>query len=127
MAAKKASKKKATKKKATKKAAAKKKAVAKPAGSEAKEVPPQVVKINGAEYPYEKGQTVIQVAHENGIDVPHYCYHPRPLDRRQLPHLHGRGRGQPQAAGLLQDGVLADGLVGAHRERARAGRPGPRA
>ncbi len=32
--------------------------------------------INGTEYPFKEGQTVIQVCHENGIDVPHYCYHP---------------------------------------------------
>lgn len=32
--------------------------------------------IDGRELPFEPGQTVIQVAHAHGIDVPHYCYHP---------------------------------------------------
>ncbi len=32
--------------------------------------------INGTEYPFKPGQTVIQVAQENGIDIQHYCYHP---------------------------------------------------
>ena len=36
----------------------------------------KTVFINGEEYPFKPGQTVIQVAHENGIEVPHYCYHP---------------------------------------------------
>ncbi len=36
----------------------------------------KTVFINGVEYPFDAGQTVIQVAHENGLDVPHYCYHP---------------------------------------------------
>jgi NADH-quinone oxidoreductase subunit G len=37
---------------------------------------PTTIFINGTEYPFKPGQTVIQVAQENGIDVPHYCYHP---------------------------------------------------
>ena len=32
--------------------------------------------INGVEYPFDAGQTVIQLAHDKGYDVPHYCYHP---------------------------------------------------
>ncbi|MDJ0973899.1 MAG: 2Fe-2S iron-sulfur cluster-binding protein [Planctomycetota bacterium] len=34
------------------------------------------IKINGRDLEYEPGETVIQVAHRNGIDVAHYCYHP---------------------------------------------------
>jgi len=37
---------------------------------------PTTIFINGTEYPFEPGQTVIQVAQANGIHVPHYCYHP---------------------------------------------------
>jgi NADH-quinone oxidoreductase subunit G len=32
--------------------------------------------IDGRALPFRPGQTVIQVAHEAGIEVPHYCYHP---------------------------------------------------
>src|SRR5688572_2042572 len=34
------------------------------------------VTIDGRALPFRPGQTVIQVAHEHGIEVPHYCYHP---------------------------------------------------
>ncbi len=36
---------------------------------------PTTIFINGTEYPFEPGQTVIQVARANGIDIQHYCYH----------------------------------------------------
>src|SRR5262245_4357005 len=36
------------------------------------------VTIDGRALPFRPGQTVIQVAHENGIEVPHYCYHAGP-------------------------------------------------
>ena len=55
-----------------------KKAAAKPAAG-ANGTPaarPTTIFIDGTEYPFRPGQTVIQVAHENGIEVPHYCYHP---------------------------------------------------
>lgn len=34
------------------------------------------IRIDGQDLDYEPGETVIQVAHRNGIEVPHYCYHP---------------------------------------------------
>ncbi len=34
------------------------------------------ITINGRELEFTKGQTILQVALENGIDIPHYCYHP---------------------------------------------------
>ncbi|MFI5264828.1 MAG: 2Fe-2S iron-sulfur cluster-binding protein [Candidatus Kapaibacterium sp.] len=34
------------------------------------------VTIDGKEYEAKQGQTVIQVALENGIDIPHFCWHP---------------------------------------------------
>lgn len=34
------------------------------------------IRINGRDLEYEPGETVIQVAHRNGIDIAHYCYHP---------------------------------------------------
>ncbi len=32
--------------------------------------------IDGKEYEGQQGQTIIQVALENGIDIPHFCWHP---------------------------------------------------
>ena len=32
--------------------------------------------IDGRELEFQPGQTVLQVAHENDIDVPYFCYHP---------------------------------------------------
>ncbi|MGI9013970.1 MAG: molybdopterin-dependent oxidoreductase [Phycisphaerales bacterium] len=34
------------------------------------------ITINGQPFPFEKGQTILQVALANGIEIPHYCYHP---------------------------------------------------
>lgn len=34
------------------------------------------IKINGKEFEAKPGQKVIEVAEENGIHIPHYCYHP---------------------------------------------------
>ncbi len=37
---------------------------------------PCKVNFNGKELPAYEGQLAIEVARDNGIDVPHYCYHP---------------------------------------------------
>ena len=34
------------------------------------------ITINGRVCEFEKGQMVLQFALENGIEIPHYCYHP---------------------------------------------------
>ena len=34
------------------------------------------ITIDGRKLEFTPGQTIIQVAHAAGIDVPHYCYHP---------------------------------------------------
>ncbi len=34
------------------------------------------ITINGKECEFDKGQMVLQVALANGIEIPHYCYHP---------------------------------------------------
>src|SRR5690606_10487222 len=34
------------------------------------------IKIDDKEYTVPSNWTVIKACHENGIDVPHYCYHP---------------------------------------------------
>jgi NADH-quinone oxidoreductase subunit G len=38
--------------------------------------PPNTIKIDGREIPFETGDTVIRAAHRAGIDIPHYCWHP---------------------------------------------------
>src|SRR5438045_5971298 len=38
--------------------------------------PPNTIKIDGREIPFEKGDTIIKAAHKAGIDIPHYCWHP---------------------------------------------------
>ena len=32
--------------------------------------------INGKTYDFEKGETILQVALRNEVEIPHYCYHP---------------------------------------------------
>ena len=32
--------------------------------------------INGNDYEFKPGQTIIEVATENGLDIPHFCWHP---------------------------------------------------
>jgi NADH-quinone oxidoreductase subunit G len=38
--------------------------------------PPNTIKIDGREIPFEAGDTIIRAAHRHGIDIPHYCWHP---------------------------------------------------
>src|SRR5262245_61384855 len=38
--------------------------------------PPNTIKIDGREIPFEPGDTIIRAAHRHGIDIPHYCWHP---------------------------------------------------
>ena len=35
------------------------------------------ITIDGREFEAQQGQTVLQVALQHGIDIPHFCYHPR--------------------------------------------------
>ena len=34
------------------------------------------ITIDGKPFEFEQGQTILDVAHGNGIKIPHYCYHP---------------------------------------------------
>jgi NADH-quinone oxidoreductase subunit G len=34
------------------------------------------ITINGRDLEFQKGQTILQVALDNEIEIPHYCYHP---------------------------------------------------
>src|SRR5512140_2653159 len=38
--------------------------------------PPNTIKIDGREIPFEPGDTIIRAAWRQGIDIPHYCWHP---------------------------------------------------
>jgi NADH-quinone oxidoreductase subunit G len=38
--------------------------------------PPNVIKLDGREIPFEPGDTIIRAAHRAGVDIPHYCWHP---------------------------------------------------
>ena len=33
-------------------------------------------KLDNREIPFEPGDTIIRAAHRQGIDIPHYCWHP---------------------------------------------------
>jgi NADH-quinone oxidoreductase subunit G len=33
-------------------------------------------KLDGKEIPFEKGETIIKAAYKQGIEIPHYCWHP---------------------------------------------------
>ena len=33
-------------------------------------------KLNGQEIPFEPGDTIIRAAWRQGIEIPHYCWHP---------------------------------------------------
>ena len=34
------------------------------------------ITIDGKKLDFEPGQLILDVAHDNGIKIPHYCYHP---------------------------------------------------
>ena len=34
------------------------------------------ITIDGNQFEFEQGQSILDVAHQNGIEIPHYCYHP---------------------------------------------------
>src|SRR3954467_2444852 len=38
--------------------------------------PPNTIKLDGREIPFEPGDTIIRAAHRHGIEIPHYCWHP---------------------------------------------------
>ena len=33
-------------------------------------------KLDGREIPFEPGDTIIRAAYRQGIEIPHYCWHP---------------------------------------------------
>ena len=59
------------------------------------------VTIDGRTIEVERGTTLIEAALKVGVQIPHYCYHPRLSIVGQLPHVPGRGRGHAQAADRL--------------------------
>jgi NADH-quinone oxidoreductase subunit G len=82
------------------------------------------INIDGRDLPYEPGQTVIQIAHENGIDVPHYCYHPglSIAGNCRICMVEVEGWGKPQIACKLQP--AKDMVVKTGSELALAARAG---
>ena len=37
---------------------------------------PKVI-VDGKELEFKQGQTIIEAAKDHGIDVPHFCWHPK--------------------------------------------------
>ena len=72
--------------------------------------------LDGKQVEAINGETIWQVAKRQGREIPHLCYSPAAglPARRQLPRLHGRGRGRARAGGVLQ----------AHAERRHEGEVG---
>ena len=33
-------------------------------------------KLNGNDIPFEKGDTIMRAAWREGVEIPHYCWHP---------------------------------------------------
>ena len=70
------------------------------------------ITINGKELIAEEGKTILQVALENGIYIPHFCYHPR-LEirgscRMCLVKIEGMPKLQISCATRIQDGMVVD-------------------
>ena len=59
--------------------------------------------LDGQEVEAQPGETIFRAARRVGVKLPHLCYTPKPGYRagRQLPRLHGGGRGRAGAGGKL--------------------------
>ena len=76
--------------------------------------------LDGREVEARPGETIWQVAHRHGIEIPHLCGCRSPATgRRQLPRLHGRDRGRAGARRLVHPPPDAGMKV---HDRRRAGR-----
>ncbi|MCC5787872.1 MAG: (2Fe-2S)-binding protein [Phycisphaerales bacterium] len=81
------------------------------------------ITINGVQCSFEPGQTVLQVANANGVDIPYYCYHdglsvPAQcricLAEMWAPNQRAGGRLEPVAGGKLMPTCsteASDGMV----------------
>ena len=82
------------------------------------------VTINGKEIITEEGKTILQVALENGIYIPHFCYHPhleiRGSCRMCLVKVEGMPKLQISCATRVQDGMVVDTECEEVREARRA-------
>ena len=76
--------------------------------------------LDGSEVEAFDGETIWQVAHRLGTDIPHLCYAHEPgyRGRRQLPRVHGGG-GRRTGAGRVVPAPGGARHGGAHRHRAR--------
>ena len=55
-------------------------------------------KLDGKPIPFEPGDTIIKAAWRQGIEIPHYCWHPGLTVAGQLPHVPRRDRAQARNA-----------------------------
>ena len=92
------------------------------------------ITIDGRECEFEQGQTILQIANANGIEIPQYCYHDGLSDRRRsaasasarcwAPNAAKRGQARAlhgrQAAPDLRRRQAVDGHGRAHRPRRKA-------
>jgi NADH-quinone oxidoreductase subunit G len=87
--------------------------------------PPNIIRIDGREIPFEPGDTIIKAAHRAGIDIPHYCWHPGlgvaancRMCLVELPPPAGRPGAAPRRAALgpgeerLRPGLEAEAAAG---------------
>ena len=68
------------------------------------------ITINGQEIETQPGKLLIDVADENDIVIPRFCYHKRLFGGGQLPHVPGRNRARaepmPACATQCMDGMV---------------------
>ncbi len=66
--------------------------------------------FNGQEIEAKPGQTIIQAAHEQGFEIPHYCYHPDlPIDgncRMCLVEVEKMPKLTPACTTVVSDGMI---------------------
>ena len=55
-------------------------------------------KLDGKEIPFEPGETIIKAAWRQGIEIPHYCWHPGLSVAGELPHVPRRDQAAAEPA-----------------------------
>src|ERR1044071_4800046 len=82
---------------------------------------PVKITVDGREIVTEKGKTVIQAAADAGIDIPHYCYHPKLtiagncrmclVEIEKMPELDRHGKRQDRYPGGCRRGHRHSALL----------------
>ncbi|MEO1534176.1 MAG: 2Fe-2S iron-sulfur cluster-binding protein, partial [Planctomycetota bacterium] len=79
------------------------------------------ITINGVECEFEKGQKVLEIANQNKVKIPYYCYHEGlsiPAQCRiclgevWAPNPRNEGKLEPMAGGKLQPTCSLDAMDG---------------